>query len=83
MQRLKAILSQVLDVKAEEINDQTSPETVENWDSFNALILVSELERQYQVKFTMQEITSVKSVKDIKNCLARHGVQFEEEKQNA
>lgn len=80
MKRLYQALARVLEVNENEITDETSPRTVESWDSFSGLILVSELEREFQVKFTMQEITSVKCVKDIKTCLKKHGIQFEGEK---
>ena len=83
MQKLKRILAKILQVEADDINDESSPDNVENWDSFNALVLVSELEREYQVKFTMQEIRSVTCVKDIRGCLEKHGIQFKKEKQDA
>lgn len=45
-----------------------------NWDSFNGLLMVSELEEAFGVEFTMAEVTSVKTVRDIKATLAKHGV---------
>ena len=74
MQTLKSILAKVLGIAEEQINDQTSPDNVESWDSFNGLMLVSELESNFQVKFTMDEITAVKCVGDIKSALRKHGV---------
>lgn len=76
MKRLKEILSRVLEVEEAEITDAMSPETVENWDSFNGLMLVSELENTFQIKFTMDEVTGVKRVGDIKLALAKHGVKL-------
>jgi len=78
MKRLKNILSRVLQIEKDKINDQTSPDNVETWDSFNALLLVSELENCFKVKFTMDEVISVKSVKDIKETLKGHGVMLNE-----
>lgn len=72
------ILSKVLGIKEAEVTDKTSPDNVETWDSFNALMLVSELENEFKVKFTMDEIVSVKCVKDIKESLKRHGVELNE-----
>lgn len=77
MDKLKLILAKVLVIKEETINDQTSPENVENWDSFNGLMLVSELESGFNIKFTMDEIISVKSVGEIKLALKKHGVVLE------
>lgn len=76
MKKLNAILSRVFGIKESEVNDKTSPGNVESWDSFNGLMLVSELEKEFKVNFTMEEIVSVKCVKDIKDSLKRHGVEL-------
>jgi len=78
MNRLKAILSKVLEIDENKITDETSPNNVPTWDSFNALLLVSELEKAFNVKFTMEEVTAVKCVRDIKEALRRHNVKLEE-----
>lgn len=77
MKKLNLILSRVLGINENFITDSTSPENVESWDSFNALMIVSELEKEFNVKFTMAEITAVKCVKDIKNSLNRHGIKID------
>lgn len=78
MKRLKAILSKVLDISKDVITDGTSPKNVDSWDSFNGLLLVSELEKEFNVKFTMDEVISVKCVADIKNALKKHGINLYE-----
>ena len=78
MKRLNAILCKVLGIVENSITDKTSPSNVESWDSFNGLLLVSELEKEFSVKFTMDEITSVKCVADIKDALKRHGIKAED-----
>lgn len=77
MGKLEKILARVLGIGENSITDDTSPETVENWDSFNALLLVSELEDEFNVKFTMDEVTLVKNVGDIKKVLTRYGINLE------
>lgn len=78
MKRLEKILCKVLGVRKETITEALSPEQVPSWDSFNGLMLVSELESVFQVKFTMDEVTSVRCVGDIKKTLERHGVRWKE-----
>lgn len=78
MKRLKSILSNVLNINEDTINDETSPDNVETWDSFAGLMLVSELESQFNIKFTMDEIVAVKCVGDIKEAVTRHGVELNE-----
>jgi len=78
MNRLKAVLSKVLGIAPDSINDKTSPANVESWDSFNGLMLASELEKEFNVKFTMEEVVSVKNVRDIKESLKKHGIKLNE-----
>ena len=68
-EKLYNIISKVFSVPISEINDESNPETIESWDSFNGLMLISELESKFNVKFTMDEVTSAKCVNDIKNSL--------------
>lgn len=78
MQRLRRSLSKVLGIKEDGITEALTPGDVETWDSFNALLLVSELENTFAVKFTAAEVTGVKCVGDIKKILEGHGVEFKE-----
>lgn len=76
MKKLKQILSKVFQIDENQINDETSPDNTETWDSFNGLMLVSEVEEGFNIKITMDEATSVTCVKDIKEVLKRHGVDL-------
>ena len=74
--KLYDIISKVFSIQISEINDESSPETIESWDSFNGLILVDELENSFNIKFSISEIIDVKNVKDIKRHLKNHGVDL-------
>ena len=71
---VNAIVAKVFSILESEVNDQSSPENIESWDSFNGLVLVDELETHFKVKFTISEITDVKNVADIKRHLKNHNV---------
>lgn len=75
-QKLIGLLARVLNIEPDSISDSTSPENTASWDSFNALLLVSELETEFNVQFTMDEIYAVKCVKDIREALKQHSVSF-------
>ena len=68
----------MLDVPESEINDQTSPENIESWDSFHGLLLVDELENNFNVKFTIEEIADVQNVADIKRHIKNHNIDLNE-----
>ena len=75
-EKLYNIISKVFSIPISEISDESSPETIESWDSFNGLILVDELENNFNIKFSVSEIIDVKNVKDIKRHLNDHGVDL-------
>ena len=70
-------MSKVFDMDASEINDESSPENIERWDSFHGLALVDALEIEYGIQFTISEITDVKNTLDIKRHLKNHGIEIE------
>ena len=76
-EKLYSIISKVFSVSINEINDESSPQTIKSWDSFNGLILLDELESNFNVKFSILEITDVKNVKDIKRNLKNHGINLD------
>ncbi len=77
-EKLYEIVSKVFSVPISEINDESSPETIESWDSFRGLVLVDEIESNFNVKFSISEIIDVKNVKDIKKHLKNHGIDLNE-----
>ena len=68
-----------MSVPVSRINDESSPETIENWDSFRGLILADELETRFSVKFVLEDMTSVKKVGDIKKSLGKYGILINDE----
>ena len=71
---VNTIISKVFGIPESKINDQSGPENIESWDSFNGLVLVDELENYFNIKFSISEITDVKTVADIKRHLKNHNV---------
>ena len=71
---VNVVVAKVFSIPESEVNDKSSPENIESWDSFNGLVLVDELETHFKVKFTISEITDVKNVADIKRHLKNHNV---------
>ena len=77
MMRLAPVIAKVLQVDESRITEDASPAMIETWDSFNGLILVSELETVFKVKFTFQEVNAVKTVKDILDNLRNRGIEID------
>ena len=74
MNRLNTIITRVLQLNEKSIRDDLTPNDVEAWDSLNALILVAELERVFEIRFTLDDIQTIKCIGDIRKQLAKHGI---------
>jgi len=70
-ERIREILAGLLDVPRVDITLETSPDTVETWDSLKHLDLVLALEQELAVRFTPQEIAEMRSVERIATIVAR------------
>ena len=68
------VVAKTLNIPVEQVSDDTSPENTEEWDSFNGLLLATELEKAFKVIFSIEEVVSVKRVADIKRILGVHGI---------
>mgnify|MGYP001195741531 CR=1 FL=1 len=72
--RLYTLIGRVMGIDTLEINDNSSPETIPSWDSFNSYVLLDELESEFKTQFTINEVIETKNVADIKRHLKNHGI---------
>jgi len=75
-EKLYGIIAKVMDIPLSSINDESSPETIESWDSFNSYVLLDELESEFKTEFTIDEVVETKNVSDIKKYLKIHGIEL-------
>jgi len=75
-EELYQIISKVFNVDISKINDETSSEKLEEWDSFNFYVLLDEIENKFNIKFDLDETLEIKKIGDFKNLLSKHGVKI-------
>lgn len=76
-EKLHQIVSKVFNVDSSKINDETSPQNLEEWDSFNFYVLLDEIENEFDMKFDLDESLEIKKIGDIKKIFLKHGVKTE------
>ena len=59
---VQEIFRDVFDEDTLNISDETSPDDIEEWDSLNQINLVSAIEKEFNIKFSLTELISLKDV---------------------
>ena len=75
--KLFEIIARVFNIPVNEINYESNPENIENWDSFTGYVLLDEIETNFNVTFTMDELLEIKKIDDFKNILKEKGINFD------
>jgi len=60
--QLIELFSEGLDVPADELNDDSSPDNTESWDSLAAMTMVSLIEDTFEVQLSTREIMKMRTV---------------------
>jgi acyl carrier protein len=68
--KLKQVVSDILEVNIDDINENSSPDNIEKWDSLSHIKLVMAIEAEFNVKLTPEDMMDMLSVKLIKIILA-------------
>lgn len=75
-EKLKQVLADIFGIDAATVDQTTSVDTVEKWDSLNHLNLVLALEQQFNISLTEEQTVEILSYPLIKIVLKEHGVDF-------
>ena len=60
-------------MREEEVTPGLSPENTPSWDSLNAIILVTEIEKAFGVTFSFDEAMAVKNFDDVNKLVKSKG----------
>ena len=63
------IVSRVMNIPIEKISDSSGPDSIPDWDSFNMFVLLDEIEKEFDVKFSLEETLEIKTVGDFRKKL--------------
>ena len=74
MDNIKKIVSEVFNIEPEKINNDSSPDNIEMWDSLGQLALVLAIEQKYKITLEIQEIFLIMNVGDIYKILKKRGI---------
>jgi acyl carrier protein len=61
-EQVRTVAADIFQVAPEKINEASTPEQIEGWDSVQHLNLILALETQFNVEFEPEEIEQMKSI---------------------
>lgn len=68
------LFSEVLEIDAGKLNDNTSPDNTSQWDSLAAMGLVAALEEKFAIQLTTKEIMKMTTIGLARETLRSKGV---------
>jgi len=74
--RLKQLMADVFGLDIRRIDENTSVDTVKEWDSLNHLNLVLALEGEFNISLTEEQTVQILNYPLIKMVLVEHAVHF-------
>lgn len=74
MRTFNKIVEEVLQINQVDFRDDLTSEDVPNWGSINYLLFISELEKEFDVSFTMDEVLGSETLGAVKEVLKAKGV---------
>lgn len=73
MKQLIALFSSILGIPESAIIPTISQENTPEWDSLNAIILLTEIEKEFEMKFTFDEEAKIKNFGDVVELIRAKG----------
>ena len=61
-ERLNEVFRDVFDDESITVNDQTTADDIEDWDSLEHINLMAAVEREFGIKFSMGQVVTMKNV---------------------
>jgi acyl carrier protein len=72
--KVKEIMASIFEVDKDVINEASSPDTIEGWDSLRHMNLVTSLEEEFSIRFTDEQIGDMLNFKLVIHILKENGV---------
>ena len=67
--KMEEIFTDMMDLKDIKLNDETSADDIEEWDSLSHIQIIVAIEKAFGIKFSSQEMITWKNVGDMVDCI--------------
>jgi len=71
IEKAEKVIAKSFKIDPSGIKTNMTPDDIESWDSLGQLMLINDLEKEFCIKFEIEEIFEIMSIEDIYNILER------------
>ena len=75
-EKLKTVISNVFELTSDKIDESTTMESIEQWDSLKHMELIMAIEEKFGIVFETEEILEITSFTGIKDILRNKGLNI-------
>lgn len=76
MRTFSEIVAAVFKISDTEISDSLSSQDIPEWDSMNYLLFIAELEKEFDMSFSMDEVMTAQRLGDIRAVIEARGKKY-------
>jgi len=69
---MREVVAQVLGVEASSLTDESSPETIDQWDSLNHLRLITAIETRFGLVLPMAAVMEIQNLGSLSRVIQSH-----------
>lgn len=69
LSKLTGVFRKVFNNEALELRDDFTANQVDNWDSLSHMVLISEIENTFMIKFKLKELNKMRNVGDMTDMI--------------
>ena len=73
MKTFNQVVHEILHVTDDKITDSLSSKDIPDWDSMNYLMFIAELEKEFGISFSMDEVLNAKTLGDVRLIVNARG----------
>ena len=74
-QKFRSVISTILQIPEDQINDDLTAEKIDTWDSLNHINLIGALEQEFGLTLTTEILEQSQSISQLKTMLVEHGIE--------
>lgn len=72
MSKLTELFQELFEDDSIVLTDETTAKDIDDWDSLAHLELISTVEEEFKIRFTLGEVNSFANVGEMRNCILEH-----------